>query len=625
MLALAYELAAAVGPSAVLGAVAAGTAICGLWAFREYLFTAAVLGDRTWRPFGPFVNPNALAGHLIIGLPMLIIAVTGLRRAATSARPGHPARVAWPVLAVVTALSLASLVFTASKGALAAAVLALIAVGLAVPRGRWMAAAGLAAVLVVLLAPPTRSRITAAFSTQKKTSFAFRVQTWRGTWRMAAARPLTGWGPGTFRRVYPKFALVPFTSMAHSSWLQIAAESGLPAAALLVAGLVACAVWSVRASGASPLPQLAAASADETPARRRAKRLRKKRTGRSGQAPSREAALVRSIPWPGIGPAAAVGVVAMLLHNLVDYTWYLPAVALTAMAILGAAAAVRARENHSGNWPSPAPNSRQRTAQVAALVVAAAMCLWQGQAAVSSDAAAAAARQGYIAAAEQAAAAAARRAVFSPDAWIVLGKIREAAAGTPPRAADLLAAAEAYRRAAMWAPTEPGALIGAARCLRLAGHASEAVAWGKAAACAYPRGPAALLEFARCLEAAGRQDDALAVYRKTMALARTEYGRYPPLEGWADWHIAAAAAAVARATSGPERLNAWRVAATVLRDYLSWTLHYREPMAVADRLDAGLLSELSAIAYDAAAALAQSPDRADRELAHKLEALVAKF
>lgn len=69
----------------------------------------------------------------------------------------------------------------------------------------------------------------------------FRWFAWIGTAKMAMAKPLFGWGPGSFPSIFPLFAVAGYTRSAHQSWLQLAAENGWPAMILL---LLACgAAW----------------------------------------------------------------------------------------------------------------------------------------------------------------------------------------------------------------------------------------------------------------------------------------------------------------------------------------------------------------------------------------------
>lgn len=74
-------------------------------------------------------------------------------------------------------------------------------------------------------------------------STQFRVYLWRSTFNMANAKPVLGFGPGSFPTAYPRFAQVSYTRTAHQSWLQIASEAGWPALILLL-GTFALAVRS---------------------------------------------------------------------------------------------------------------------------------------------------------------------------------------------------------------------------------------------------------------------------------------------------------------------------------------------------------------------------------------------
>ncbi|MBC7806850.1 MAG: O-antigen ligase family protein [Akkermansiaceae bacterium] len=65
----------------------------------------------------------------------------------------------------------------------------------------------------------------------------FRKETWRGSLAMAADNPVFGAGPGTYPYTYSRYARVGWTGQAHSSYLQVASESGLPALILLLVGI----------------------------------------------------------------------------------------------------------------------------------------------------------------------------------------------------------------------------------------------------------------------------------------------------------------------------------------------------------------------------------------------------
>jgi Flp pilus assembly protein TadD len=86
-----------------------------------------------------------------------------------------------------------------------------------------------------------------------------RVVIWRAAWEMAADRPWTGWGGGTFPLKFTQY-LPPDASRelllhAHNQYLHLAAENGFPVALLfLAAGLAGVAVgWRrLRAGGEQP-------------------------------------------------------------------------------------------------------------------------------------------------------------------------------------------------------------------------------------------------------------------------------------------------------------------------------------------------------------------------------------
>lgn len=77
-------------------------------------------------------------------------------------------------------------------------------------------------------------------------SAEFRIWTWRGTLLMIKAHPILGSGLGTFSGIYPRFALTGFTTVAHDSYLQAAAETGIVSAIALVLALAFAIVSAVR-------------------------------------------------------------------------------------------------------------------------------------------------------------------------------------------------------------------------------------------------------------------------------------------------------------------------------------------------------------------------------------------
>ncbi len=114
---------------------------------------------------------------------------------------------------------------------------------------------------------------------------------------MIGQRPLLGFGPGSYEYVQPQFAIAGFTRTAHQTLLQIAAETGLPSLALLLVALSAIVIeLSSRISRAPPGQRLLAA-------------------------------------------AALAAFAGFWAHNLIDYSWYVPAVGVTVWMLVGIAMA----------------------------------------------------------------------------------------------------------------------------------------------------------------------------------------------------------------------------------------------------------------------------------------------
>lgn len=237
------------GPEILLWTLAGASAFLAARGILEY----ATQADPSWRIFGGWVNPNALAGILLIGLfPALGLMISNER----------VARLGAGGLAVLIGLAL---VLTQSKGGLLAAGIGLIA--MAVLGSAWgarkrsmllalpIAVIGL---LVVGLAARNRSpggataltRVTEAAATSEQ-SAGFRLLLWRSATSLMKTDP-AGIGLGAFRFESARPGLVPPTVLAHQSFLQLGAEAGILA---LVALLAALALWTVEVfRGARSLP-----------------------------------------------------------------------------------------------------------------------------------------------------------------------------------------------------------------------------------------------------------------------------------------------------------------------------------------------------------------------------------
>jgi len=232
------------------------------------------------RPAGPFSLPAALGGFLALSLPMTL----AVRRAAGGAALRWGASVA-------LLLQGYALYLTHSIGGLLAATVALAlaaAAGAPRPGGAWRTALPAAiafAALALLFVHGRRAEIGARPGGDP---VSLRLGNWEAAVRMIREHPVLGVGPGRFGVFYPRFMRPGMneTQFAHYSYLQIAATWG--AWALLPIGLLAAAA------------------------------LRRRPGSLDGAAMAARAA--------GAG---------FLAHNFVDFTFFLPGVALPAGLLLG--------------------------------------------------------------------------------------------------------------------------------------------------------------------------------------------------------------------------------------------------------------------------------------------------
>jgi O-antigen ligase len=226
------------------------------------------------RVFGTLVNPNMLAGFLVVSCAPLLAWIWRIWRQ--------------PLVVVgVGALVLWCLWLTGSRGGwLAWAVMAAVWVLLVVRDGRWRLWAltgvgGMAIAAVIFLA-------------RGWSSMEARVDCWRAAAAIIGEHPWRGTGPGTFGSIYPMHKQLPVpeeAQLAHNSVLQVWSDTGV-VAALVFAGLwVVGLVASVRR--------------------------------------------VRREPGNVLLAAMVAGLAGWLVHGLLDFGLHVPGVALPAFLFLG--------------------------------------------------------------------------------------------------------------------------------------------------------------------------------------------------------------------------------------------------------------------------------------------------
>ncbi len=254
----------AAGPRALAGALVAGCAVVALKGIVEYGQMRAI--DPSWRIFAGWVNANALAGMLLLGLPVaLALACTAARRVEAFA------------FGSATAVISLGLLLTQSKGGLLAAALGVgLFMLLAAARSerslraqtllRATAVLGCATALAATLVLSQRAapagpaavgavlgRVVGAGGSEAQ-SFTFRKNLWTGAARQIGRNPL-GTGLGTYRFHSARTGLTPQTHFAHESYLQLATEAS-PVAVLLLLLVAAMWLWdALRGDNGLPQPQ----------------------------------------------------------------------------------------------------------------------------------------------------------------------------------------------------------------------------------------------------------------------------------------------------------------------------------------------------------------------------------
>jgi len=264
--AVAYRLVLAI---VIAGAITSASGI------SQWLRNVIVLGAPSWRTFGTFNSPNALAGYLVLAGPLSL--AIGLCQTEKL----------WRVLGwFMVALMGAAVVLTQSRAGLLAFLIAIAVFGaFALPgtpaRRARIAGAGFAGLAALVLAVPmVRERMLASFGAQIH-SIMFRVYCWKAAVASVLERPLLGWGAGCYRVAHLANAEVGFTVNAHHDFLNTATECGAATAVVALGAIGVAIIAALRTL----------ADKSDTPVRSR------------------------------LSAAAAAGLVGLVLHGLLDCDW----------------------------------------------------------------------------------------------------------------------------------------------------------------------------------------------------------------------------------------------------------------------------------------------------------------
>lgn len=190
------------------------------------------LSDLTHRIRGPFSHHMTLAGFLMMASAA---AIAQLARGVRRHRAGRLVAVVVMVCALATSLTRSAWLGLAA---------AIVVVGLLEAR-RWLLAIPLLVVVALLIGPAPVAERLGTFTSFESPADGDRLAMWRSGAEMIRSHPLWGVGPGMVRPLYAEYltpdAVRTNVLHLHSSYIQAAAENGLPALGALL--------WLLLATG----------------------------------------------------------------------------------------------------------------------------------------------------------------------------------------------------------------------------------------------------------------------------------------------------------------------------------------------------------------------------------------
>ena len=233
--------------SALPMAISAGATLCAIMGIIQTVGEWQA-GHFDTRVSGTFFNPNFAAGLYAISLPVTIGVALN--------QPTRSRFLLWSGIVAILSGGLAATgsrvgVLAALTGIVVTIILSAATLRSAMPWRRFGVIAVMSMALLCLFGKPMLNRVTAGTAAHStvasgnEQSAAFRTYTWRGTGRMIQANPLFGTGAGTFAYTYPRYALVAKTGLAHQSFLQLAAEQGIPTLLFVGLGLLVLLIRTV--------------------------------------------------------------------------------------------------------------------------------------------------------------------------------------------------------------------------------------------------------------------------------------------------------------------------------------------------------------------------------------------
>src|SRR6266568_3439300 len=276
------------------------------------------------RIFATLFYPNALAGCLLLLLPMMLTVIWRSRRLFTTAARGF-------LMGLAAVAGLACLYWSGSKGGWLLMLLLALVVQLRLPLRRQFKIIVVCAVLLAGLVGFFWKY--SAFFQKGATSVGARLDYWRAAVQTARDNPVFGTGPGTFAIPYQKLKgpEAEMSRLAHNDYLEQASDSGLIGSLAYTLFITGGLVWSY--------PKARSFARAEKPV----DRLPRPGNSSSGASddyvdgPEDETGLRTPVPSPDnwLPFSVWLGLLGWSCQGLLEFGLYIPALAWPAFALLG--------------------------------------------------------------------------------------------------------------------------------------------------------------------------------------------------------------------------------------------------------------------------------------------------
>ncbi len=250
------------------------------------------------RIFSTFSNPDALAGCIVLLLPVTLVFLWQIT-------PKVRTAIRWGFVAILGGCGLACLYWSGSKaGWLVALVVGMVALGHSTLSMKWKRI--LICGVFILGVAGFGVRYAASFQKQK-VSVVTRFVYWQAALQIVAKHPVLGTGPGTFSVPYGqiKRPADDFARLCHNDYLEQACDSGMPGFVAYTAMIAGCLSWLYRY-----------------------------RLGRAAARPYQSEGIGNNWGF-SFNYVVWLGMMGLCLHSMVEYHLYIPALAWPMFFLMG--------------------------------------------------------------------------------------------------------------------------------------------------------------------------------------------------------------------------------------------------------------------------------------------------